>query len=143
MKVLKELPDNLLKILSRGFTVWLIIIGAEILHGILRTLFLEPFVGDFRARQIAVLTGALIILTIAFFFVGWLRAANYFQLFIIGIFWLILTISFEIILGRFVLNLSWERIGEDYNILNGGLLPFGLLVLLFSPLIAAKIRKIV
>ncbi len=133
---------QLSKIFFRALVVWLIIICAEILHAVLRSLFLEPFVGDFRARQIAVFTGALIILSIAFFFIKWLRAANYFQLFIIGFFWLILTISFEIAFGKFVLNLSWERIVEDYNILNGGLLPLGLLFLLFSPLIAAKIRKI-
>ncbi len=137
------MTENLSKIFFRALVVWLIIIGAEILHGILRTLFLEPFVGDFRARQIAVLTGALIILSIAFFFVKWLRAANYYRLFAVGFFWLILTVSFEIVLGKFVLNLSWERILEDYNIFSGGLLPIGLLILLFSPLIAAKIRKIV
>lgn len=126
----------------RAFVVWLGIIGAEILHAVLRSIFLEPFVGDFRARQIAVFTGALIILSIVLFLIKWLRTADYFRLFGIGAFWLILTVLFEIVLGKFVLNLSWERIGEDYNILNGGLLSFGLLVLLFSPLIAAKIRRI-
>jgi len=35
---------------------------------------------------------------------------------------------------------SWKRISSDYNVLAGGLLPFGMLVLLLSPLIAGKIR---
>ncbi len=136
------MTENLPRILFRALCVWLIIIGAETLHGILRTLFLVPIFGDFRARQIAVFTGAIIILTIAYFFVGWLRAKNYSQLFTVGILWFVLTISFEIFLGRFVINLSWERIGSDYNIFQGGLLPFGLLILIFSPIIAAKIRKL-
>lgn len=45
--------------------VWLIIIAAESFHGTLRTLFLEPAIGDFRARQISVFTAALIIFAIA------------------------------------------------------------------------------
>ena len=42
--------------------------------------------------------------------------------------------------GRLVMGLSWERIGADYNVLNGGLMPFGLLVMLFSPMITEKLR---
>ena len=43
----------------RAFLVWLLIIAIESVHGTLRVLFLQPLVGDFRARQIAVFTGSL------------------------------------------------------------------------------------
>jgi hypothetical protein len=39
------------------------------------------------------------------------------------------------------MNLSWQRILSDYDLANGGLMGFGLLFMLFAPLIAAKIRK--
>jgi hypothetical protein len=39
------------------------------------------------------------------------------------------------------MGLSWERLASDYNVLEGGLLPFGMLVLLLSPLIASKLRR--
>jgi len=123
----------------RGLVVWLIIIFAEFLHGTLRVLLLQPFTDDFRARQISVFTGILIILTISYFFVGWLRASNTLQLFLVGLLWLFLTVAFEISLGR-LLNLSWERIFSDYDISNGGLMPIGLLFLVFAPLIAAKLK---
>jgi hypothetical protein len=45
--------------------VWLCIIIVEVLHGITRTLFLTPALGDFRARQVAVLTGSCLILIVA------------------------------------------------------------------------------
>jgi len=127
-------------VFRRGFAVWLVIIFAEFLHGTARVLLLEPVVGDFRARQITVLTGILIILTISGFFVRWLRAANNFQLFFVGVMWLALTAAFEISLGR-MLNLSWERILSDYDIFNGGLMPLGLLFLVFAPFIANGLRK--
>ena len=62
------------------------------------------------------------------------------ELLLVGFLWLGLTLAFEVLFGRFVVGASWERIGADYNVLEGGLLPFGMLVLLLSPLIAGKIR---
>ena len=126
----------------RGFIVWIAIVLAETLHGIARTLLLAPYIGDFEARQVAVFTGAAIIQVIAFLSVRWLRAASVGNLLGIGFLWLGLTIAFEIVLGRFILNYPWERIAADYNLLEGGLLPIGLVVLTLAPLIAAKVRGI-
>jgi len=36
----------------------------------------------------------------------------------------------------------WSRIASDYDVLRGGLLPIGLLVLTAAPLIAAKLRGV-
>jgi hypothetical protein len=124
----------------RAVTVWLVIILIEFVHGVLRTLFLVPLVGDFKARQIGVFIGSLLILTIAYFFIRWIQAKNTVSLFAVGFVWLVLTLAFELCFGRFALNLSWDRILSDYNIAQGGLLPIGLVVLLFAPLIAAKLH---
>lgn len=127
----------------RAFAVWIIIILAETIHGVLRTLLLQPIVGDFRARQIAVFTGILIIFTITFLFIRWLNAKTVWQLLGVGFLWLVLTVSFEIILGRFVAGFDWERILSDYDLSNGGLLSIGLILMFLSPLIAGKIRKLI
>jgi hypothetical protein len=37
--------------LLRALVVWLVIMGVEFIHGILRTLYLASLVGDFRSRQ--------------------------------------------------------------------------------------------
>ena len=50
------------RLLARAVAVWLVIILAEILHGIARGLLLVPLVGEFRSSQIGVFTGSLIIL---------------------------------------------------------------------------------
>lgn len=127
----------------RSFMIWLLIIFAETIHGTLRTILLEPRIGDFRARQISVFTGALIILAVTYFSITWISAREIYQLMKIGIFWVLLTFAFEIMLGRFILDAPWERIFSDYKILQGGLMPIGLLFLLFTPIIAAKMRRII
>lgn len=124
----------------RALTVWLVIIGVEMVQGVLRTLLLQPVVGDFRARQIALIPSAMIILAIAYLFSHWLRATSTPLLLRIGCLWLGLTLLFEVGLGRLVLKLSWDRIVSDYDLSRGGLLTFGLAVLVLSPLIAARLR---
>jgi hypothetical protein len=126
----------------KGVAVWVCIIIVEVLHGIARTMFLAPLVGDFRARQIAVFTGSFLIVLVAASFISWLRPANAREAAYVGIVWLVLTLTFEITFGRYVVHASWSRIASDYNLVRGGLLPIGLLVLTAAPLIAAKIRHV-
>ena len=126
---------------QRAFFIWLVIVFLESLHGIIRTLFLAPLVGDFRARQIAVFSGTLLIFAVAYLFIRWMRAETVKQLFAVGTMWLILTFLFEVGLGS-LLGYSRERIFEDYDLSRGGLMGFGLLFMLFAPLLAAKFRGI-
>ena len=126
----------------RGVAAWCAIIFAEVLHGIARTMFLAPAVGDFRARQIAVFTGSILILVVASSLIRWIRPAHAAAAVSVGIVWLVLTLAFEIAFGRYVVHASWSRIASDYNLLKGGLLPIGLLVLTASPLIAARLRRV-
>jgi hypothetical protein len=125
----------------KGLAVWAALIFAEILHGAVRVLLMEPYVGDFRARQIGVFTGSLIILCIAYLTVEWIHAEGSRQLLAVGILWMLMTVLFEVSIGRAVFGYSWERIASDYNVLEGGLLPIGLLILLLAPKIAARFRR--
>jgi hypothetical protein len=122
--------------------VWSCIIIVEVLHGIARTMFLAPAIGDFRARQIAVFTGSFLILIVATSFIRWIRPAHAGEALSVGIVWLVLTLAFELGFGRYVAHASWSRIASDYDLLRGGLLPIGLCVLTAAPLIAAKFRHV-
>ncbi len=127
--------------LGRAFVVWLAIILVESLHGILRGIFLSPVVGDLRARQIGVVIGSALILLVAYGSARWLRVQAPSTLLWIGAFWVALTVTFEIALGRLAMKLSWERILADYDVTRGGLMLFGLLFLWLSPLVAARLRS--
>ena len=127
-------------LLLRAFAVWLVIIAVETIHGILRTMLLVPLVGDLPARQIGVPIGSLLILAVACFCVRWIAATTRLQLLVVGLLWVVLTVLFEIGLGRLALDLPWDRITEDYDLTRGGFLGLGLLFMAVSPLLAAKIR---
>lgn len=121
------------------FAVWLAIIGAESLHGALRILLLAPVIGDFRARQIGVVTGAAIVFLVTWLLIRWLRVHSTRVLLAIGGLWVVLTVTFEVCLGR-LFGTSWNRILSDYDLPHGGFLGLGLLAMLVTPLIATRLR---
>lgn len=128
-------------VMARATAIWLLIIGAESVNGVFRTMLIMPLIGDLAARQLGVLTGSLIILLIALLTCWWLAAWTSRAQLAVGIYWVVLTVGFEIALGR-VLGYSWERIASDYNIAEGALLPLGLVVMVLAPLIAVRVRGI-
>ena len=127
-------------LLVRALAIWALIAIAETLHGAARTLFLVPILGDRPSRQLGVLVGSIMILVIAWLFVRWVRATTRPQLLAVGLLWVVLMLAFEIGLGR-ALGLSWDRILSDYNPAQGGLMIIGMGVLLFAPLLTAKVAR--
>lgn len=128
-------------LLLRSLVVWLVIIAVETVHGFLRTLLLVPMVGDFSARQLSVFTGSLLIFVVTLLLIKWIDARTTFQLIMVGALWVLLTILFEVMLGRLVLDSSWDRITEDYDITRCGLLGFGIMFMLVSPLLANVLTR--
>src|SRR5262245_9702922 len=127
--------------LRRAFAVWLILILVESVHGILRRIVVEPWIGDFSARQISVFTGAALILLVSYLSIDWIRPRTTGQLTLIGVMWVVLTLTFEIGIGRLA-GYSSERIFSDYDLAHGGPLGIGLLFMVFAPRIATSMRRI-
>ena len=120
--------------------VWMLIILAETLHGTLREIFIAPVLGGLRARQLGVLIGSALILLIAWATARWLRAITRQAQLVVGVYWAVLTVTFEILLGR-AIGLGWSRIFEDYDPTRGGFMALGIVFMVFAPLLAAKLRR--
>jgi hypothetical protein len=58
------------------------------------------------ARCVSVFTGSLLIFGVAWVFVPWIGAGTRLRLLGVGLLWVLLTVLFEIALGRFALGLS-------------------------------------
>ncbi|HBN74709.1 MAG TPA: hypothetical protein DD473_02580, partial [Planctomycetaceae bacterium] len=113
------------KIVAKSIGIWLILISAEIIHGLLRAIAIVPLVGEFRSNHLGVFTGSGIILVIAYLTIRWIGARQPRELLLVGLIWLLLTVAFEVLFGRFVMSLSWEQITSGYNVLSGELMPLG------------------
>ncbi len=117
--------------------VWALIAAIEILHGVLRSLYLLPLIGDWRARQVGAVVGAALVFLIALVTVRWVSPRR--ALVPTGVLWLVLMLTFEVVGGR-AAGFSWERIGSDYDLRHGGLLGLGMVVVALAPWLAAKVR---
>ena len=127
-------------LLCRVVAVWAVPMGAEVVHGVLRSAYLVPRVGDLRARRLGAFIGSALILMIASVTAPWPRARTTPSQALVGSVWLLLTLAFEVGLGRVILGYSWERVGSDYDVRLGGLLPVGLLVLILAPWLTSPSR---
>ncbi|MFP4144880.1 MAG: hypothetical protein ACLFV3_07015 [Phycisphaeraceae bacterium] len=127
-------------LLGKIIAVWFAIMVAEVIHGVLRGLLLEPRVGEAWANRVGIVTGSGIVFAVAWFGVPWTGAQGTGELLLAGAVWVALTLAFEVVFGRWVLGYPWSRIAADYDFRRGGLMPLGLLVMLLSPLIVAALR---
>jgi hypothetical protein len=57
---------------ARAVGIWLTLVVVESLHGAMRRIVLEPHLGDLPARQVSVLTGAVLIIIVFWFTLKWL-----------------------------------------------------------------------
>jgi hypothetical protein len=124
----------------RASLTWMLIILAETLHGMVREIFIAPVLGDLRARQIGVFVGCVLIFIIAWLTARWIGARSHRTQLAVGALWVVLTLVFEIALGR-ALGASWERILEDYNPARGGFMILGMAFLFLAPRLAATWRR--
>jgi hypothetical protein len=125
---------------SRALGVWLVIIAAETIHGVLRQILLVPLVGDLRARQIGVLIGSLLIFAVACWLGRSIGARTAKGQLTVGAGWVVLTVAFELGLGA-LLGLTRERMLADYDPRAGGFMLFGLVFMWLSLWLAARVRQ--
>ena len=123
----------------RASLVWMLMMLAETGHGVVREVFIGPVLGGLRARQLGVLIGCVLIFIIAWLTARWMGASSKRQQFRVGAYWVILTLVFELSLGR-ALGMSWSHILTDYDPLRGGYMLFGLAFMFLTPWITRKLR---
>jgi hypothetical protein len=117
----------------------MLIMSAETGHGVIREVFIAPVIGGLRARQLGVLVGCVIIFTIAWLTARWMKANTRRDQLMVGALWVMLTLVFEIALGR-AMGMSWTRIVSDYNPAHGGFMLFGLTFMFAAPWLTKKLR---
>jgi hypothetical protein len=125
--------------LRKAISIWLLIVFAESVNGTIREFFIAPAIGDRSTRQIGFVVGSALILFIAWLTAPWLRAETFKAQLKVGGLWLMLIVAFEFGLG-YARGFSGERMLSDYNLAQGGLMSFGLVILLLAPAFGARLR---
>jgi hypothetical protein len=124
----------------RAIALWLAFMLIAIANGALRELVLVELLGQRKAQMVGTAALAVIILLAALLTVGWLKARGRLSHWLVGLFWVALSIAFEFLFGHYVLGESWEALIAAYRIDQGSPWPVFLVVLLVAPYLAAALR---
>jgi hypothetical protein len=124
-------------IFLKALLVWLSFGIVAFAFGALREFFLRSRVGELRAHQIGTLIVCAVIATIIVFAVQWLRPSPQ-QAIAIGVFWTVLTVTFEFGMFHYIMGEPWERLTSNYNLAVGRLWPLLLLIELVGPYLAVR-----
>lgn len=130
-------------LLIKTLLFWFVFTPVAILNGTIRVYVYQPWVGELLGHQISSIVGSLVFIGIIYLFVRWNREqANFKNMFLVGLIWLILTIIFEFGFGHYVMGHSWEKLLFDYNFLAGRVWLLVLLTTLLGPVMVLKIIKV-
>ncbi len=122
--------------------IWAIIALLAIFNGIFRENILATYLGQHMALPVSGLILSMIIFTVTYLSFPLLGKHHALTYFVIGLQWVVMTLLFEFIFGHYVMGKSWSDILEVFHIMRGNLFIIVLAVSLISPLLMAKVKRI-
>ena len=122
---------------ARALAAWVLIIVLESANGIARRLIAGD---DLATRQVGAVIGSAIVLVVALLTIRRINPGTAANALAVGLLWVVLTVGFDLALG-YLAGLSWDRIAADFDVRQGGAMPYGLAVMLFAPLVALALRR--
>lgn len=113
--------------------------GVETLHGIARNALLAPKIGTKRAKKLSLISGTILLFIVCYLWVPRLGLVSPGSLLALGLWLAMFMALFDMLLGRYIIKLRWQVILKDFDPRQGNYLVFGLLVLVFIPLVVMAI----
>jgi hypothetical protein len=130
-------------ILLKAMMLWFVIVVAAILNGIFREKVLVPAIGANIALPLSGTLLAALVFLVTLTLISFFESTEPNVYIWVGLFWVLLTLSFEFLFGHYVAGKSWQEIMNVLNIKKGDLFLLVLIVTAISPWLAAKVRGII
>jgi len=118
-----------------------VLAGAEMLHGIARTVLVAPRLGKARALKLSALSGSALAFAICYVLVPEVGLRSLGAHLLLGGVVASFMAGFDIAVGRFLLRRAWSRIWPDFDPASGNYLSFALAFLVFAPALVAWLRQ--
>ena len=122
----------------RHILFWFVLMLVAIGNGMLREETYGKSMAELTSHQISTLTGMLVTGLAAWGFSRVWPLESQTQAWTVGISWLALTVIFEFTFGHYIAGHSWERLLQDYNLMEGRIWLIFLLWIAAMPTILFK-----
>lgn len=121
----------------RAFVIWPVFVVVAIINGLFRESVLNPLVGMTAGHILSSVMLAVLIIVAAYLLLKTtISEYSPVELWRVGGMWLVLTIAFEFLFGRYVAQNSWDDLLRDYNIFAGRTWVLVLLAVAVAPRLA-------
>ena len=125
--------------LLRAAVIWLAILVLASLNGAVRDLLVAPRIGDMVARAISTVILCGLVLLVTWLSIRWLEPRGPRQALGVGLFWVALTLTFEVAAGR-LSGKPWSVVLADYDVLRGRIWILVPIVTFLAPFWAGRVR---
>jgi hypothetical protein len=124
----------------RALASWLLLLAIAFVNGTLRVVAYPASLGDFAARQVAAVVGALLFAPAIWLVVRRWPFSRPGHAWATGALWVALTVLFEMALVRGS-GRPWSAVAEQYALWEGSLWPLLLLWVLVAPAAFAALQR--
>lgn len=120
----------------KALLTWILFIPIAMANGLARDMLYKKYVGDLPAHQISTIIAVFLFIFLSFLLLrSDIAKASFMQVFLIGILFVLFTISFEFGVGHYFFHTSWNRLFADYNIVAGRIWIWFLVTEFFTPML--------
>jgi hypothetical protein len=123
----------------KALLAWCILMLTAVGNGLLREKALNPLLGERWALPLSGIILSILIIGITQTLLPWLGPLSDTRLWLLGGFWLLLTVGFEFAFGRLVAERSWPQLLEAYDPTGGNLWLLVLATTAAAPWLASRI----
>jgi hypothetical protein len=127
--------------LSRSFLFWIPMVFVAILNGIIRNSVYQKYTGELTAHQISTFTAIILFGFYIWLIIPYLKLQSANEAISVGLVWLVLTVAFEFIFGRYITGHTWDELFADYKIWKGRLWILVLVWIVISPYFVFRLRS--
>lgn len=124
--------------LTKAISLWILILFFAALNGVFREAVLLPILGKPFGLILSGLLLSIFVVVVAWIFVPRIFDVERVKPVYVGMLWLVLTLMFEFVFGRWVQGRSWAALLEAYTFKDGNIWPIVLVVTFLAPILAAQ-----
>jgi hypothetical protein len=112
-----------------------------IFNAILREKVMSRYLNELGSHQLSTFTLMILMSLYSWFIFSMLKINQAFDVWTVGITWLILTLLFEFMAGHYVFKNPWEKLFHDYNIMKGRLWGVFIVFITILPYLVYSIKN--
>lgn len=118
---------------GRAVAIWAGLLVIAVANGALRDVLIVPRLGPQAGHVISTLVLSAVIVVVAFVSIRWIAPPDRAGALRVGGLWMVLTLAFELLAGRWLFGKSWSDLFADYDLAAGRVWILVLVATLLAP----------